>query len=371
MEEKEYLHKVVVVGDIGTGKTSFVKKLVHNIFSIHYKATIGVDFALKVKKDGNVTSRLQLWDIAGQERYGNMTRVYYKEAIGAFVVIDTTRDNTIEGAKKWKHDLDNKLQWTDVYQSDVKPVILLVNKVDQLDEIARSELNYDDFCKEHGFHSWFAISSKNNIGIDEACSSMIEICKNAKIRPAEALEPINTKIEEKVPEVNVVHEDNKNIDSEEWISDFLTDIFTVVSENRIDDDEKIRILRLKDFAICFDSKMDLFRKELQSNEQLCNVAKEIHDILVDESIGHSGRIVKILNHILDYGQSRLGPKKNDQIIASGKSQLANALSILNTTERINKLEECLELCKKNPQELKSLTRIAESCIIDAKSRPLW
>jgi len=64
MEQKkdsEPLYKVMVVGDIGVGKTSFVRRLVHNIFSIHYKATIGVDFGMKVVQG---ICRLQLWDIA-------------------------------------------------------------------------------------------------------------------------------------------------------------------------------------------------------------------------------------------------------------------------------------------------------------------
>ena len=38
---KEFLYKVLVVGDIGVGKTSIIKKYVHGIFSMHYKSTVG------------------------------------------------------------------------------------------------------------------------------------------------------------------------------------------------------------------------------------------------------------------------------------------------------------------------------------------
>lgn len=39
---------------------------------------------------------------AGQERFGNMTRVYYKEAVGAFIVFDVTRSATFDAVHKWK-----------------------------------------------------------------------------------------------------------------------------------------------------------------------------------------------------------------------------------------------------------------------------
>merc|ERR1719420_2009997 len=124
----EYLYKVLVVGDIGTGKTSIIKRFVHNIFSMHYKSTIGVDFALKVINwDANTVVRLQLWDIAGQERFGNMTRVYYRDAAAAFVVFDLTRRTTFEAVRKWKEDLDSKVITTDGAKI---PTILLANKSD-------------------------------------------------------------------------------------------------------------------------------------------------------------------------------------------------------------------------------------------------
>ena len=65
-EKREHLYKILVIGELGAGKTSIIKRYVHQFFSQHYRATIGVDFALKVLNwDPHTIIRLQLWDIAG------------------------------------------------------------------------------------------------------------------------------------------------------------------------------------------------------------------------------------------------------------------------------------------------------------------
>lgn len=170
---KEHLFKVLVVGDIGTGKTSIIKRYVHGIFSNHYKATIGVDFALKViNLDPNTVVRLQLWDIAGQERFGNMTRVYYKEAVGAFIVFDVTRASTFEAVHKWKHDIDSKVH---LPNGDTVPVVLLANKCDLSKEgLVKNKNQMDAYCEEKGFASWFETSAKENLNINSATEHLVQ-----------------------------------------------------------------------------------------------------------------------------------------------------------------------------------------------------
>lgn len=86
-----------------------------------------------------------------------MTRVYYKEAVGAFVVFDVTRGATFEAVSKWKHDLDSKVK---LANGNPIPSVLLANKCDQKKESTNSTALMDNFCKETGFLGWFETSAK-------------------------------------------------------------------------------------------------------------------------------------------------------------------------------------------------------------------
>ena len=76
-----------------------------------------------------------------------MTRVYYKEAVGAMIVYDVTREKTFQAVTKWKADIDENL--TDI------PVVLLANKCDLLEKEEDLDKDMlDKFCKENGFIGW-------------------------------------------------------------------------------------------------------------------------------------------------------------------------------------------------------------------------
>uniref|UniRef100_W5N062 Ras-related protein Rab n=2 Tax=Lepisosteus oculatus TaxID=7918 RepID=W5N062_LEPOC len=170
MERRDYLFKILVIGDGQVGKTSLVQRYVNDRFSKHYKSTVGVDFAVKVLQWSDTeTVRLQLWDIAGQERFTSMTRIYYREAAGCIIMFDVTNPTTFHNCLNWKRDVDSKVMLTD---GSPVPCILLANKCD----LSSWEVTHDSieqFSKGHGFIGWVETSAKDNKNINEAMSVLV------------------------------------------------------------------------------------------------------------------------------------------------------------------------------------------------------
>ncbi|KAM9341567.1 ras-related protein Rab-32 [Symphorus nematophorus] len=168
----EKLFKVLVMGDLNVGKSSIVLRYVNKCFDETYKASIGVDFALKtIEWDSKTVVRLQLWDIAGQERFKKMSSVYYRGAMGAVVVFDITKSSTLEAASEWKQDLDSKVC---LDSGRPVPAVLLANKCDMTGRDAGLVSSLDSFCKDNRFMGWFETSAKDNINIDEAGAFLVE-----------------------------------------------------------------------------------------------------------------------------------------------------------------------------------------------------
>ncbi|XP_034713129.1 ras-related protein Rab-38 [Etheostoma cragini] len=106
----------------------------------------------------------------GQERYGNMTRVYYREAVGALVVFDMTRLSTFQAVLKWKGDLDSKVALSN---GTPVPAVLLGNKCDQR-RLCPKLPKLENFSKEYGFIGWYETSAKDNTNIDAAITCLVK-----------------------------------------------------------------------------------------------------------------------------------------------------------------------------------------------------
>eukprot|EP00008_Paramoeba_atlantica_P010004 CAMPEP_0201483310 /NCGR_PEP_ID=MMETSP0151_2-20130828/7532_1 /ASSEMBLY_ACC=CAM_ASM_000257 /TAXON_ID=200890 /ORGANISM="Paramoeba atlantica, Strain 621/1 / CCAP 1560/9" /LENGTH=214 /DNA_ID=CAMNT_0047866399 /DNA_START=62 /DNA_END=706 /DNA_ORIENTATION=- len=164
------LYKVLVIGDYAVGKTSLIKQYVDGVFTPNYKLTIGVDFAVKELQVSNRKITLQLWDVAGHERFGTMTRVYYKYALAALIVFDLSRPTTFDAVLKWRQDINQKVS---LPNGDPIPVILLANKCD-IAGVSVDRAGLDEFVKNEGFLGWFETSAQDNVNVSEAIAFLVE-----------------------------------------------------------------------------------------------------------------------------------------------------------------------------------------------------
>jgi len=148
---------------------NFDCKLLLN-YAPNYKLTIGVDFAVKVLDwDESTVVSLQLWDVAGHERFGTMTRVYYKYAIAAIIVFDVSRPATFEAVLKWRDDVNSKVV---LANGQPIPCLLLANKCD-ISGVTVDKRALDQFAKDNNFIAWYPTSAQNNINIDDAVKFLV------------------------------------------------------------------------------------------------------------------------------------------------------------------------------------------------------
>ncbi|XP_058226870.1 ras-related protein RHN1-like isoform X4 [Rhododendron vialii] len=97
--------KLVLLGDMGTGKTSLVLRFVKGQFFDNQEPTIGAAFFTQILSLSEATVKFDIWDTAGQERYHSLAPMYYRGAAAAVVVYDMSSMDTFVRAKKWVQEL--------------------------------------------------------------------------------------------------------------------------------------------------------------------------------------------------------------------------------------------------------------------------
>lgn len=88
--------KVILLGHFGVGKTSLVRRFVHEKFSEEYKTTIGVKIDKKVIVFENAELTMIIWDIEGGTMQSKLPRSYFLGAHGILYVFDLARPNTFD-----------------------------------------------------------------------------------------------------------------------------------------------------------------------------------------------------------------------------------------------------------------------------------
>lgn len=115
--------KVMLLGDMGVGKTSIMYRLVHDRFDGQYMTTLGVEIlSYDVPADKGEPTRLVLWDTDGDFGERVFETVYVMGASAAIIVSDITRPQTVTHMVDLARGFESRFPG--------RPYKALVNKID-------------------------------------------------------------------------------------------------------------------------------------------------------------------------------------------------------------------------------------------------
>ena len=169
--------KIILVGEGGVGKTTFIKQHQTQKFTKKYIPTMGVEVSPLLLKTNKGSIILNIWDTAGLEKYEGLKDGYYIGADACILMFDVTSELTY-----------NKLQerCIDIIRIIGKqiPIILCGNKVDCKDrKVKPIDIK---FHKENNLYYYLDMSVKNNYNFEKPFLYLIKkLLKDENVTCAE------------------------------------------------------------------------------------------------------------------------------------------------------------------------------------------
>lgn len=143
-------YKIVLVGDKQVGKTSFIQRHRSGVFEASYMPTIGVQVHPIVFHTNVGPICFNVWDCAGNEKLGGLTRGYFCQADAAILMFDVANRESYENIDSWHTEFQKVCPDA--------PVILCGNKVDLLERV--EEANQITDHKDHEL-KYYDVSGKS------------------------------------------------------------------------------------------------------------------------------------------------------------------------------------------------------------------
>jgi len=167
----DFLYKILLIGDVRVGKTSFLTKYVKNTINRNQAPTLGVEYQTQniVLQDGTII-KAQMWDTSGSEKYKSITTAHYRKSVGALLFYDLTDKTSFENAADWLREIHDHTEEGIV-------IMLIGNKYDLVleDPSARkvSTEEATNFVKKYHL-LYMETSAKTGYNVKEAFETLVE-----------------------------------------------------------------------------------------------------------------------------------------------------------------------------------------------------
>ena len=165
-DEYDFLFKLVLIGDLGVGKSNLLSRFTRNVINLESKSTNGVEFATRsIQVDGE-TIKAQIWDTAGQERYKAITSVYYRGAVAALLVYDIAKQLTYENVESWLREIRD--------HADANIVIMLVGNKSDLRQLRAVPTDEAKVFAEKNNLSFIETSAVDSTNVETAFHNILK-----------------------------------------------------------------------------------------------------------------------------------------------------------------------------------------------------
>ena len=162
-----YIIKILTLGATQVGKTSIVLRCSEDKFNYNKIATIGIDFKIKIIKKGNERIKVSIYDTAGQERFQNIVKHYYKGANGVLLIYDITKRDTFKNLDFWIKDLEDNSDIDNLF------IYLIGNKNDMENKREVSWVEASNYAKEKKL-PYIEVSAKTGNNIQKLFDEVIK-----------------------------------------------------------------------------------------------------------------------------------------------------------------------------------------------------
>ena len=165
-EEYPYVFKYIIVGESGVGKTCLMKQFNDFQFRDNHEITIGVGCGDRVLRlEGYPITKIITWDTAGTEQFRSMALSYFRDAIGAILVYDITRQDSFDRLTEWLSDAQNHCSPNCVF-------MLVGNKRDMNNERKVDRNKGELFSKMNNNILFMETSAKTAYNVEEAFAAL-------------------------------------------------------------------------------------------------------------------------------------------------------------------------------------------------------
>ena len=173
MNGEEIIFKILILGNMSVGKTSFIVRFCDEKFYEEQLSTTGIDLKNKCIERNNKKFILQIYDTAGEERYHSISKNYFKSSDGILLLYDISKEETFKAIKQWIKSIEEVLDLSEIR------FVIVGNKCD----IAEEKREVNDLMKEDLEKTLntniIEASAKENINVEKCFMMLIDkIYKN-------------------------------------------------------------------------------------------------------------------------------------------------------------------------------------------------